>query len=47
MSEIDIDSVRRMAEKKDRYEYQLNRLKKANKQTSCIEEAVTRAAGQS
>jgi hypothetical protein len=44
MSEIDIDSVRRMAEKKDRYEYQLNRLKKANKQTSCIEEAVTRAA---
>jgi hypothetical protein len=43
MREIDIDTVRRIAEKRDRYEYQLIRLKKAGKQTSCIEEAVAKA----
>jgi hypothetical protein len=42
--EFDIESVRRMAEKRDRYEYQLNRLKKLRKQTSCIEDAVNKAA---
>jgi hypothetical protein len=42
--EFDIESVRRMAEKRDRYEYQLGRLKKLGKQTSCIEDAVSKAA---
>jgi hypothetical protein len=42
--ELDIGALRKIAEKKDRYLYQMARLKKAGKQTSCIEDAVTKAA---
>jgi hypothetical protein len=41
---FDISALRREAEKKDRYETQLRRLRAANKQTTCIEEAVEKAA---
>lgn len=44
MSAFDISALRREAEKKDRYETQLRRLRSANKQTTCIEEAVEKAA---
>lgn len=44
MPEIDIASVRRLAQKRDRYEYQLSRLKKSGKETVSIEEAVNKAA---
>lgn len=43
MPEINIDELRQIASQKNRYENQINRLKAAKKQTSCIEEAVTRA----
>jgi hypothetical protein len=38
---IDIEGLRQIASQKDRYLAQLSRLKKANKQTSCIEAAVS------
>jgi hypothetical protein len=41
---IDIDSLRSIAAKRDRYKVQLTRLKKAEKQTSCIEAAVQSAS---
>jgi hypothetical protein len=42
--DIDIDSLRRIAEEKNRYNYQIARLQGAGKQTSCIESAVSKAA---
>lgn len=44
MADFNIAQVRRLAEKRDRYEFQLHRLQKLGKQTTCIEEAVTKAA---
>lgn len=40
---IDVKKLREIAEQRDRYEAQLNRLRKAKKQTSCIEAAVASA----
>jgi Z1 domain/Type III restriction enzyme, res subunit len=40
---VDIDILRTMAAKRDRYPFQLNRLKRLGKQTSCIEAAVSSA----
>jgi DNA replication protein DnaC len=40
---IDIDALRSVAAKRDRYEAQLARLKKASKQTSSVEAAVSSA----
>jgi hypothetical protein len=40
---IDFDDLRRIAGEKKRYEYQIDRLKADDKQTSCIEAAVTKA----
>lgn len=43
MAGIDIGQLKAIAAANDRYEQQLNRLKNAEKQTSCIETAVTKA----
>lgn len=43
MTNIDLDELRAIAAENDRYEQQLNRLREARKQTSCIETAVERA----
>src|SRR5262249_53214637 len=40
---VDINELRAMAAKRDRYPGQLNRLKKLGKQTSCVEAAVSSA----
>lgn len=40
---VDIDQLRAMAAKRDRYLGQLNRLRKLKKQTSCVEAAVSSA----
>ena len=40
---VDIDKLREMAAKRDRYPFQLNRLRKLGKQTSCVEAAVSSA----
>jgi hypothetical protein len=40
---IDIEGLRQIASQKDRYQAQLSRIKKAKKQTSCIEAAVSSA----
>ena len=44
MTELNLDELKKIAERKNRYEYQIKRLASAKKQTSCIEEAVTKAA---
>jgi hypothetical protein len=44
MSDIDFGELRNLAEKKERYKHQISRLQKAGKQTSSIEEAVTKAS---
>jgi DNA replication protein DnaC len=40
---INVDDLRAMASKRDRYQAQLDRLKKLGKQTTCIEAAVSSA----
>jgi hypothetical protein len=40
---VDVNNLRKIATERDRYQAQLNRLKKLGKQTSCIEAAVTSA----
>ena len=40
---LDIEKLREIAEQRDRYKAQLDRLKKSKKQTSCIEAAVASA----
>jgi len=44
MNDIDFGELRNLAEKKERYRHQISRLQKAGKQTSSIEEAVTKAS---
>jgi hypothetical protein len=44
VTELDIEGLRRIAEEKNRYDYQIKRLQAARKQTSCIEDAVSKAA---
>jgi ABC-type phosphonate transport system ATPase subunit len=44
MPDIDFGELRKIAEKKERYKHQLQRLQKLDKQTSCIEDAVTKAS---
>lgn len=44
MPDIDFGELRKIAEKKDRYKHQLQRLETLGKQTSCIEEAVAKAS---
>jgi hypothetical protein len=41
--DVDLGRLRTIAAERNRYEQQLNRLRQAEKQTSCIEEAVTKA----
>jgi DNA replication protein DnaC len=41
---IDLEALRVIASKRDRYQAQLSRLSKAGKQTSCIEAAVASAS---
>lgn len=43
-SNVDVSRLRRIASANNRYQQQLNRLTQQQKQTSCIEEAVARAA---
>jgi hypothetical protein len=40
---VNIEELRQIASQKDRYQAQLSRLKRAKKQTSCIESAVSSA----
>jgi DNA replication protein DnaC len=40
---INLEDLRQIASQKDRYQAQLSRIKKAKKQTSCIEAAVASA----
>jgi DNA replication protein DnaC len=40
---VNIDDLREIAAKRDRYQGQLNRIRKLGKQTSCIEAAVASA----